>query len=154
MTIFDIFDKYIIQFFLALGVFGNIFMLIIIVQLFYGGYFKHHWKYNFPCFKKDGSNDSSPSKENIPATSAVTLQMSIYLFFLAISDIGFLISAFLSQEHFKKKLGNYNDNNIGQAYQRVCLGLNLCTLFRLIENAKACSFSLKPFRHLWHRETL
>ena len=124
MTIFDIFDKYIIQFFLALGVFGNIFMLIIIVQLFYGGYFKTHWKYNCPCFKKDGSNGSSPCKENIPTASAVTLQMSIYLFFLAISDIGFLISAFLSQEHFKKKLGNYNDNNIGQAYVNAFKGVS------------------------------
>ena len=90
-------------------------MLIIISQLFHGGFAKHFGKQKWPCCKK---NADISNTENIPATSAVTFQMSIYLFFLAISGIGFLISAFVSQETFKSRFRSSNEaenNNIGQA---------------------------------------
>ena len=123
MTLYDIFDRYIIQSLLVLGVFGNIFMLVIILQLFYGGYCKRYWK-NKLCFCINDASISGTPNEDTPTTSAVTLQMSIYLFFLAVSDIGFLISAFFSQESFKQKLGNCHDNNIGQALVNAFKGVS------------------------------
>ena len=123
MTLYVIFDKYIIQSLLALGVLGNIFMLIILSQLFYGGYFKRYWRHRVSCCVKDESNSNTTSEE-LTATSTVTLQMSIYLFFLAISDIGFLISAFLCQENFKQKFANCHDNNVGQTYVNAFKGVS------------------------------
>ena len=119
-------------------------MLIIISQLFYGGFAKRFWKYKWPrCKKQPGTSIT----ENMPATSAVTFQMSIYLYFLAVSDIGFLISAFVSQETFKNRFDYFDEsenNNIGQA----CVNA-----FKGVSDVIVTFMAYHRLHSIWHIQT-
>ena len=89
-------DSCISPLFLIFGIFGNLFMLSIVLRWI----MKYHVNVNFRLFQcKLGAKNTNPLRPKINAKFAVerssilNLPMCIYLAFLSIADIGFLVTS-------------------------------------------------------------
>ena len=96
MEMWQFLDSCISPLFLIFGIFGNLFMLSIVLRWI----MKYHVNVNFcPLQTQLGENWGHPSRPKINAKFAVerssilNLPMCIYLAFLSIADIGFLVTA-------------------------------------------------------------
>ena len=96
MEMWQFLDSCISPLFLIFGIFGNLFMLSIVLRWI----LKYHVNVNF-CLLQDQleAKKTNPSRPKINAKLAVerssilNLPMCIYLAFLSIADIGFLVTA-------------------------------------------------------------
>ena len=96
MEMWQFLDSCISPLFLIFGIFGNLFMLSIVLRWI----MKYHVNVNFRLFQcKLGAKNTNPLRPKINAKFAVerssilNLPMCIYLAFLSIADIGFLVTA-------------------------------------------------------------
>ena len=96
MEMWQFLDSCISPLFLIFGIFGNLFMLSIVLRWI----MKYHVNVNFRLFQRQlGAKNSNPLRPTINAKFAVerssilNLPMCIYLAFLSIADIGFLVTA-------------------------------------------------------------
>ena len=105
-----ILDEYLSPVFLALGIFGNAFMLTILLRWISKIYLHCNFcaKTLFCCKSQhtqwNNNTPNNPCSKVLNSSSNLILsrQMCIYLAFLAIADLGYLITMWLNQENISK----------------------------------------------------